>query len=531
MLFATFLALFFLASCQKEQLNSPDKIAVKSSTDAIFPYSFNWEDPNLNWMPYPSEQARISPPWTGQGSLYSIIDPDVLTDRKASDGWVLLYSTFSYVTFTYNPYFMLYNKYRGLLRIFMYVNNSSFASSSYLKNAITLADSQYSILNFAGVDIVDASQNQTRFDKIESAPIDGSAPFTTFKWYMLQYELAYDPTIVPTTSSNPPQMSFYINSINVTQVNLGGTAVGKLNGTIGATGPSDLFSTITSSLSKPLGTGILAAVGSKSFSKFKTSETNNSLGLPNGIFKAISTGLESALSAASGSLPGSVYNILSAIIGGSSASAGQTVSLNLDATISLSGSLTDITSLPSTPNSLYLPGSLMPDAGGNYNVQGYVPLYDQPLGVFNLSNRPTVYKHRDTPVRIETEAGIFYSYGDFYSIDDNAINSLITFNPNVINSNSDGATISNLTREVVLFSTDLFPPGGGESASIYGTLENYNGNDIYTSTGGVSASYVSVRPYPVHSSVAVRISFNVVPNNGGPISTIVKTFLANLVNQ
>jgi hypothetical protein len=526
MLFAAILTLLFLAGCKKEKLSSPDTIPVKGSTDALIPYSFNWEDPNLNWMPYPEGQARISLPWTGQGSLYSTVDPDVLTDRKASDGWILLYNTFSPTTFTYNPYFILYNKYRGLMRIFIYVNNSSFASSSYLKNAITLNGNQYSILNFAGTDIVDVSQNQIRFDKIESAPIDGSAPFSTFKWYMLQYELAYDPTIVPTTSENPPQLSFYINSIDITQVKLGGNVEGKLKGSIGATGSSDLFSTITSNIAPALGKGVLAAVGSEFFTRNTISETTNSLGLPNGVFKAISSGISSALSAAAGNLPGAVYNILSAIIGGSSGSAGQTVSLNLNATISLAGSMKDVTCLPSMPASYYLPGSLLADAGGNYNVQGYVPLYNQPVGLFNLSDKPTIYKNRSTPILVTTEAGDFYEYTDTYTKND--VNSLIIFNPNVINSNSDGAHISNLTSEIVL---ELGPLYGVESETIYGRLENYNDKDIYTDEQSVVALYLSVRPKNRTTSVAVRVSFNVIPNNGGPTSTIVKTFLANFLIQ
>lgn len=516
-IFAAFLALLLLSGCKKEQPEQPDlpnkSVAKKSSQSAISPVLFDWE--TVDWMPYPTN--IIPPPWTGQGSLYSIIDPDVLTDRRASDGWTLVYSTFTYSEYTNNPYFILYNKYRGLMRIFIYVNNSSFAASSYLQDGITLVNNQYSILNFAGFDIIDASQKQLRFDKVESAPKDGSAPFATFKWYMLQYEFAYDPTIVPTTSAYPPQFSFYINSINLDKVTLGGTQKGTLKGTIGssASSSSNFFSTITPIL-KPFGTGILAGLGSQFFTKNATSDTSNSLGLPNGIFKDISKGLSSALSSATGSLPGAVTNILSAIIGGNSGSAMQTVSLNLSTQISLSGSISSTTSFPSSPTSLYIPGSIKADANGNYNVQNYIPLYNEPLGVFNLSNKPTVseiIEISNPPQRA------ICNYHCDYAIDKNSFQ--ILWNPAV----TSIASITDLTEEVI-----TSPSGVWSLSGTTGRKESYSGSTIYTGKDKITVNFKGYYDGNIYldGPVYVRISFKVVPNNGAPTSTIVKTFAVNV---
>ncbi len=117
------------SSCKKE---IPSNIAVSNTKNSIQPYSFNWE--TVDWMPTPSGQSLIPPPWIGQGSISSIYDADVVNDHKASDGWVLVYNTFDPNSPgpLVNPYFMLYNKYRGLLRIYLYTTTQFVNSSTYL---------------------------------------------------------------------------------------------------------------------------------------------------------------------------------------------------------------------------------------------------------------------------------------------------------------------------------------------------------------------------------------------------------------
>src|SRR5690606_24430553 len=125
---------------------------------------------------YPAGQPAIPVPWVGQGSLVGVIADDVLADRKKSDGWKLVYSTFSPTIWNKNPYFMLYNEYRGLLRIFLYVNDmNTFASSTYLQDGIMQATPSTRLLNFLDKDIVDVSSpNVARVDRIQPRPFNGS---------------------------------------------------------------------------------------------------------------------------------------------------------------------------------------------------------------------------------------------------------------------------------------------------------------------------------------------------------------------
>jgi hypothetical protein len=163
----TFFSLILILNCQSPTEVEKDIIAGKEIA-AITPVSFNWEDPNLNWMPYPSNQPKITVPWTGQGSLVGVIPQEILDDRKSSDGWVLVYNSFSNTVWNLNPYFVLYNKYRGLYRIYQYINSiSGVTTSTYLQTSLVLQNtSNSSILRFAGTPIADVSTLKQRYDQI-----------------------------------------------------------------------------------------------------------------------------------------------------------------------------------------------------------------------------------------------------------------------------------------------------------------------------------------------------------------------------
>lgn len=89
-------AVLLFASCENNMLESNNtNITPSSHSLRSVPVNlFDWE--TVDWMPTPPGQTQIPPPWIGQGSLASTYGIDVINDRKAADGWVLLYSTFSY---------------------------------------------------------------------------------------------------------------------------------------------------------------------------------------------------------------------------------------------------------------------------------------------------------------------------------------------------------------------------------------------------------------------------------------------------
>jgi len=517
------IAMSLFISCQEERIE-PASVKVVGSQNGELPYDFDWEDPNMNSMPYPPGQPLISPPWVGQGSLANIIAADVLADRKKADGWKLVYNTFDPVKLRKNPYFMLYNKYRGLIRIFYFVNDiGSFAESSYMQEGMYQGTANNKLLNFADKEIVDPSAvNTLSVDRVVPRPPSGT-PLSNNRWYFLQYEIAYDPSIIPTLSENPPQLSFYINSVNVTKVTLGGTIEANVNGSIGASRTSagqNVWGTLQAGVLKPLGTAGLYAIGKEMINNNTTNTTGgNKLGVLSNIWKGIKTGVDGALASTTGSIPGAVVNVLSAIFGGSSSNAGQTVNLTLNGSLKVDGSLTGAGGLPSTPVSFYIPGSILPKPDGTYFPQEFIPLYNKSLGVFNIASRPTITIH--TKRTTDYYNPNMKTYDIAYTLKPGTLN--VQWNPIV---NGGDATIVGFNTDVI--ATNF--AGNIDTGLVYmtGTRETINGNLAFSGP----STFRTIHRYdilpPDATTVLLRVEFVVRPKDGSPDAAIIKTFAVNI---
>lgn len=428
------------------------------------------------------------------------------------------------------------------MRTYIYITTPLTYPSDYLVDGLNvLTTGTSSILNFLGTDIVDASQNQLSYTQIEPAPKDGSAPLASNKWYMMQYELAYDPQIANTNYNNI-QLSWFNNYNSISKVSMGGLLQGTLNGTVG-TSTSGINSAIQNGVNT-ITTAGLSLIGSSVLNNasgsfqgvhptyasdgtiigYSPATSNNNLALPDGIFTSLKTGLNSALSASSGNIPGAIAGILSAIIGGSSNAT--TVSLNLNAKLQLDGTITSHGSFPASPTSVYIPGSIIdPIIAPNY-----IPLYNQSLGVFNLSGKPTINVHTSTSTILVNQGGIdipFTQYVNAYTVNQGIFNSLFITNPAVINSLVTGASIQNINTRVVLLN-----PITDYNFQVFGTEELYVNYTAYTGTDVTTVYSKEHGAQPINNLAAIRVSFDVVPNNGTtPRSTIIKTFFANIVNN
>jgi hypothetical protein len=251
-------------------------------------------------------------------------------------------------------------------------------------------------------------------------------------------------------------------------------------------------------------------------------------------------GLTSAVS-------GVVKDFLNGVFGGTSVTV-HPVNLTMNTSINLGGSLVTNGGLENMK--LVLPGQ-----SNSQTADGNTPGYDSPLGIFTIVNKPKVHSSStsySTGPWSDPEFGYTYN-SDFvestFTLDDNSYS--ITWNTSVINSVTSGATIQNLKKQVVVLNDNLtfFPesnpqdqydagsPGAGAPytegfvPTAYGTTEiigKYNAAVGFNATTPLIVDFVSAYAEP--TVVGVRISFDVVPNNGGPRATIVKTFPATLVN-
>jgi hypothetical protein len=175
-----------------------------------------------------------------------------------------------------------------------------------------------------------------------------------------------------------------------------------------------------------------------------------------------------------------------------------------------------------------VPGSIITSS-----AQNYIPLYNQSLGVFNLTGKPTINVSTRKSTVWVNDNGQMIPYNQWvndYTVDAGTFNSLFTPNPAVINSTPGGASIQNLTTRVVLLNPDTDYNFQG-----YGTLETIGNYTAYTGSIVTTVYTKEHGSQPINNLAAVRVAFNVVPNAAGPLHdnppTIVKTFLANIVQR
>jgi hypothetical protein len=511
-------------TCQDDRSSEIVEIVEENSsglTKSVPTPPLDWE--NIDWMPTPSGQASIPSPWVGQGSLTSTVGIDVINDRKSADGWELLYNTFdANAEQLINPYFILYNKYRGLMRVYFYVTTPFVTYSSYVQDGISIiSNQQTSILNFLGQDVVDGSLKTNNYMQVQSTPYDGSYPLASNKWYMLQYELAYDPNL----SSIPYdqiQLNFVLSYCNISSVTIAGTQNGKLYGTIGTTGSNNILSELFN-LGSGTGKVALASLG-KSFldyNKLDASGTNR-LGIPKEIFKNISLGISTAISNGASSLPGLGISILSALFGGSSTSYPVSLNINMKTDIKLEGTATDNGSFPSMPISHWIPGTSI-----SSGAVGFIPYYNKILGVFNIDGKPDVNLHLHTKTRyipdepFDPNNTVIYVESTITSVEEIDVSSHIIINPEVRNI----ADVTIVDQELLIvegFFSYGYPPE--ENIRLIPFYYEYDGRGVASSNtlrwplGEIDLDELAV---------AVKVTIRVVPKNGAPPSTIIKTFKLN----
>lgn len=479
------------------------------TTRAIPTPSFDWE--NADWMPTPNGQSRIPSPWIGQGSIAATWGIDVINDRKKADGWELVYNTFDEKAsgFLTNPYFIIYNKYRGLIRIYLYITTQFIATSSYIQDEISiLSNTNTSLFNFMSEGIIDPTSRNNKFSQIQPGA-DDSAPLASNKWYMIQYELAYDENIYK-QSYDKVQMNLNLNYYNIQSINLGGTITGSIKSNIGSSQNS--FFSALGNVGTVVGTGVIAGIGEHFLDKgtINSSTGENKLGLPKEVFKPILQGVKSAISSSSSKLPGAMMNVFNSILGGTSN--GPMLNLMLDAKIKLEGTGKDSGSFPSTPISFWLPGFTFPST-----AIGYIPLYTNKLGIFNVTDKISInvggeIYYTSYPI---TEGGDPDEINQYFTFGKNDFSSYLKINPEIL---KDADVV--IRKQDLILWFDSY-----DTCDVKGErTETIDGIDYFINPTKVEHYYAGDFYHLKNNYFAVRFTIDVKPHNGTPVSTITKTF-------
>lgn len=516
----SFITILSLTSCHKEMISQ--SIDVSSGTAGVAAYPFDWDNTNTNFMPVPSSLSiQIPVPWAN-GAVRGF-STDILYDYKKNDGWELVYNVFNTTSLPNNPWFSLYNRYRGLLRIYVYTTSTGFPASSYCTSGLNLGPNNNTspLLNYTGQDLVNFNIKQSNVSIMEPTQMAQGV------WYCSQYEMAYDQTAT-TTTFQQLGLNWTLKYSNVATVSLGGTQVGSLNGTITtpASGGFDFGGNLFKGTVNVLGAqAVIDGAGTKTVGH---PEVENKLGLPESIYKNIASIFTTGNAIDIGA------KIFSAIFGGGSASPTvQTVNLTMNTNIQLTGNITSGGALIPSPGL----GFGIPGLSNSQTAQGYIPSYNNPMGIFYISAKPKVYTYASQVMAWNYNAQDYIdnAYEYYLSGIDQSSFSLV-FNPSVINSTPTGAQIQNIKYEMV----KAVVANNGQNYNPQ--TENYDQIGIYsvitskTPPNAIWAAWVredagaSGSPSDLVGwgiMPCIRVSFDVVPNNSSATFRIVKTFLAD----
>ena len=462
--------LLFFTSCSQNQIDNFEPLTVISEelqeiqpviidniTEIRHPHDyaegqelFDWE--NLQFIPLPEGQNNIPMPWNSLAR--NQFSEDIKNDYKKSDGWELYLASFSRTLLPGNKSFILYNKYRGILRYYHFVESgvteavSDYNILLHTLFAINIYDSP--IANFYSQDIVDVEQNITSTHTYEPQIL------ANYSWYSMDYELCYDKDIY--NRSDDIQLVCFFSMVKANSLEINGNSLSELSAKLTAYGTPHPWE---SSLSTTNAT--LTFFGSKDIY-----QAANSL---SGIDLKILSDIK-ALSAAPKLLNGFI-------------SSGPSVNLKwnvkVDATFSPNG-------VGVANHSFYVSGANLS------SIQGLAPFYERALGVFYLNKKP-VYEF------YESNSG---EYPYQYKLDIQSLEYL--FNPAVL----EVAEIKNIKQELV--ATE-------ETSLIH---ENQRA-DLFQ--GHILKSN---KPLNIQG---VRVSFDVIPKDGGKTVQIIKTFKADLADS
>ncbi len=373
-----YLLVFMWSSCTSDNLEEGMLKSSKLAYSVVQP-DFDWE--NADHMPTPPGMTPIPTPWIGQGSLVGTYDLDIIRDNKKSEGWCMLYNSFSTDPTVYqpNPFFILYNKYRGIMRIFYYATDSFIqTSSNVIDNLSIISSHPTKMFNFTDKEIVGGSYGRNSLQHIQPKPFDGSMPVASHRWYMTQYELAYDPNI-NSIPYDQIAFNFNLNFIDIGKIKLNGTSVGELEGTIGEQSQGELSKAFSSTL-KAGGKAVFSNISYSLLKKGGDKNGENVFGLKDKTYNTILKNIGNVASKSIGGVWGAGLGLFNSILFGTKTSP-TPLYATINTELKAEGVFSQKGSFPAMPITFYMPGTSIPS-----NAPGRHPIYNKPLGVFNINN-------------------------------------------------------------------------------------------------------------------------------------------------
>lgn len=495
---------FFLVSCSKNNIEPSGQkfsstIYPASPTNGQSMYlssDSTWDWENTSFIPFKGDNILL--PWVSGANSVGI-PMQIVNDMHKADGWVLLYNDFPYADA--NPFFVLYNKFTGIARVFMYITNNENTYTSFTWNFKLETDKGYKTAAF-NLNRTVPEPFSTKFSSPSIYNIDdnllmGVAPYS---WYYSDIEFSYDPTLKNETFAD---IKFAINCIITNQyhVTLKENLMDNAGGFF-ALPASDDVSTAPEGFIKNFNTnrsGHLHLFSLQETDRWVSSYINQQTN------PLVKSQIRNALDLAYKSIKPSNFllNVFTnGLIYTSTNSPGK---INLDIKAKIE-SKSDITESFSGPHAvLLLPGVKKSELAADQYV--LTPNYNQLLGVFYIDKTPTI-KYTQT----------FQKDGNEYLID----------NKIEIDTNSFKVIINPAVREAcskIKISKQIVMTTSRYSTSVSGTLIDSRNNLLtYLGTSTMEYRYKDVRPLPLEDHFKIKLTLALTPKGKKTPYILIKEF-------
>lgn len=506
-------ALLLTAACTTEIPFEPVS-AVRPATSAIISPNVDLDQPNLI-LHYKNMQGvvvDVIPPWGSAVAVYAT--DNIRFDHFTRDGWVVVYNTFDVQQTNARPVLILYNKYRGNLRWWWWNDQVPAGPSNYLTYALMIDGNNTSALNFAGEFAKNYAVRSSHPFVVKTNSASFNQGLLNQAWYYFDTQFAYDPQI-----TGQPQASYSLAmngwATSESKIKLSGDINGTINGTINGSGKGvNLFGSLIGSITSTSYENAVTVMdnGAKADASLKN-KINTAIG--GGLSDAIKSSLNQLATQGLQILSSPLSNLFGSIIS-SDPTPQQKVELNLAAKINVSGDIT--TDVPAVKFTGAIPGTTRGDPSG------YLPYYNETLGLFNLAAPPVV--------RWKVVTGLYPPpSGGQKDVQYFSVTPSVVLNPAI----AGEVTLSQVTASLIYIKTysgkETFTNSNylaSTNFTNWAVVNNVFGNVWY----GFSAPYAIRYDYwsgIPEQNIVVRVKFTVSPTNGSPPVEVVKLYKPTFV--
>ncbi|MCZ7609423.1 MAG: hypothetical protein M5U17_04595 [Ignavibacterium sp.] len=194
-------------------------------------------DPNWNWLLEPAYTLYHTDFPVGQyiSPTSPFLQPGMgagVYDNRQEDGWLLLMRDFGTPTRqTSLPFFILYNKYQGILRIFVYTR----MPATFEVGSLKVETDQSFDPTVVGTFFDNIAWGINDIDKVKNRNMASTVPITSGSWLFSDIPIAYDENITQKANS---RLNF--RPWGITNYDLELTGLGTINQVLGENQPGNI---------------------------------------------------------------------------------------------------------------------------------------------------------------------------------------------------------------------------------------------------------------------------------------------------